>query len=43
MLELMKGQLAAGFDADVVIMDEDLESLLTMLAGNIVYVKDGFY
>ncbi|BBB46978.1 N-acetylglucosamine-6-phosphate deacetylase [Pelolinea submarina] len=42
MLGLKKGQLAAGFDADLVVMDDDLNPLLTMVAGNIVYVKEGF-
>jgi N-acetylglucosamine-6-phosphate deacetylase len=43
MLGLQKGQLAAGFDADAVIVDDDLNPLLTMVAGNIVYAKEGFY
>jgi N-acetylglucosamine-6-phosphate deacetylase len=43
MLGLKKGQLAAGFDADLVVLDDDLDPLLTMAAGNIVYAKEGFY
>ena len=42
-LGLKKGQLAAGFDADAVVMDGDLNPLLTLVGGNIVYVKEGFY
>lgn len=40
---LKKRQLAAGFDAHLVMMDDDLNPLLTKVAGNIVYVKEGFY
>ncbi|MDK2980989.1 MAG: N-acetylglucosamine-6-phosphate deacetylase [Chloroflexota bacterium] len=43
MLGLRKGRLAAGFDADLVVMDDRLQPLLTMVAGKIVYAKEGFY
>jgi N-acetylglucosamine-6-phosphate deacetylase len=37
MLGLKKGQLKAGFDADVVILEDNYLPILTMVAGKIVY------
>jgi len=36
-LNLNKGQLSPGFDADIVIMDENYLPLLTMVEGQIIY------
>ncbi len=38
-LNLKKGRLAAGYDADLVIMDEDYNPFLTMIAGKIAFSK----
>jgi N-acetylglucosamine-6-phosphate deacetylase len=37
MLGLKKGQLKAGFDADVVILEDNYQPILTMVVGKIVY------
>ena len=37
MLGLKKGQLKAGYDADVVILENNYQPILTMVAGKIVY------
>ncbi len=39
-LNVKKGQLASGYDADLVIMGDDYHSLLTMIAGQIVFSKE---
>ncbi len=38
-LNLKKGRLAEGYDADLVIMNEDYNPFLTMIAGRIAYSK----
>jgi len=37
MLGLNKGQLKAGFDADLVVLEDDFQPILTMVAGKVVY------
>jgi N-acetylglucosamine-6-phosphate deacetylase len=39
MLGLNKGQIKTGFDADIVILDDTLQPLLTLVAGNVVYER----
>ncbi len=39
-LGLPKGRLAEGYDADLVIFDEDLQILATIVAGKIIYQKE---
>ena len=38
-LNVKKGRLAAGYDADLVILDDDYNPFLTMIAGRIAYSK----
>lgn len=37
-----KGKLAAGYDADIVLLNRELEVMLTLVAGNIVYQSEQF-
>ena len=39
MLGLRKGQLKPGYDADIVVMDENFQPILTLVAGKIVYER----
>jgi len=38
-LNVKKGRLTAGYDADLVILNEDYNPLLTMITGRIVFSK----
>ncbi|MDX1465809.1 MAG: beta-aspartyl-peptidase [Halomonas sp.] len=40
-LDGQKGRLAAGFDADVTLLDDDLRPQQTFVAGKCVYARDG--
>lgn len=39
-LEVRKGRLAPGYDADVVLLDDTLEPTLTMVGGRVVFWRD---
>lgn len=39
-LDRSKGQIAEGFDADMVLLDENLEAVMTWVGGTCVYSSD---
>jgi len=40
MLGLKKGQLRSGYDADVVVLSEEYQPILSMVAGRVVFQRE---